>query len=94
VNELVLYVDYLKKEMDKSIDNMNKKQVKYFETFKQNLLDGIEYYHNLVPAIYTTAENFADDLSEKMHSELNQLKDRIAEFELKMTAPTPIPVIA
>ncbi len=70
VNELQMYVDYLKKEVDKKIDSLNEKQVKYFSTFKTNLLEGIEYYKNLIPKM--TEE--AAELKAKMHDELERLK--------------------
>jgi len=89
VNELVLYVDYLKKEIDKSLDNMNKKQVKYLDTFKSNLLQGIDYYHNLVPAIYESAGEKAHELTEKMRFELDELQEKIKNFEILVQVPVP-----
>lgn len=43
VNELQLYVDYLIKELTTNLTELNAKKVKYYENFKQNLLDGIDY---------------------------------------------------
>ena len=47
VKELSLYVDYLKKEVEKSIDQINTKQERYLKTFQQNLLAGIAYYQQI-----------------------------------------------
>jgi hypothetical protein len=44
VNELNLYVDYLKKQVAEAASVINEKQIKYFEKFRTNLLKGIEYY--------------------------------------------------
>lgn len=47
INELELYIDYLKKEFDKFLDGISTKKLSYFESFKKNLSDGIEYYESL-----------------------------------------------
>ena len=47
INELKLYVDYLKKEIDDFSETAVKSQTKKWNTFKSNLLIGIEYYKNL-----------------------------------------------
>lgn len=70
INELKMYVDYLKKEIDKNSDSLNEKQSKYFSSFKANLLQGIEYYKNLLPKM--TEE--ADEIKMKMKEEIEALK--------------------
>ncbi len=55
IKELKLNVDFLRDEMDKfSLQLSNRKQ-KYFDTFKENLFNGIEYYQNL-PEKYSKGE--------------------------------------
>lgn len=45
IKELAMYVDYLKKEIKEClIEEINERKIKYFTTFKENLLSGIEYY--------------------------------------------------
>jgi hypothetical protein len=51
VNELVLYVKYLQREIDQVRDDITEKQIKYFEKFRANLLEGIAYYEDLVPTL-------------------------------------------
>lgn len=51
VNELSLYVDYLKKEIDKQQAVFTDKQARYFSTFRDNLLNGIQYYRTLLPLL-------------------------------------------
>ncbi|MVT09569.1 hypothetical protein [Chitinophaga tropicalis] len=46
VNELHLYIDYLKKKLVTGV-SLPPKQVRALETFKKNLLEGIEYYKGL-----------------------------------------------
>jgi hypothetical protein len=47
VNELKLYIDYLKKQVAKASPSISAKEAAYFAEFKQNLLSGIEYYRDL-----------------------------------------------
>ncbi len=47
INELNMYVDHYKKKLESSL-SLNPKQVKQLQVFKKNLLDGIDYYNNLV----------------------------------------------
>jgi hypothetical protein len=50
INELQLYVDYLKRQLAESGNMISEKQKKYFAKFKTNLLSGIEYYKTLLPS--------------------------------------------
>lgn len=47
VNELKLYVDYLKQELDHATD-ITAAQIKKWQLFKSNLLEGIAYYQGLL----------------------------------------------
>lgn len=47
IKELKMYVDYLKNKIDEASYPFSDKQIKYFETFQNNLNDGIEYYKKL-----------------------------------------------
>ena len=47
INELVLYIQYLKKDIDKSALTLNQNTFRYLNSFKTNLLSGIEYYKEL-----------------------------------------------
>lgn len=51
VNELKLYVDYLRVEVKNAIKANMQKQSSYFTTFKENLMKSIEYYMNLMPCL-------------------------------------------
>ncbi len=66
VNELHLYVDYLKKEIDRNFHAWTARQEKQYNSFKENLFKGIEYYQSLIPAMKTEAATFL----EKMKMEL------------------------
>lgn len=51
INELNLYVDYLKKDIERHAAVLNDKKAKYFSKFRDNLLEGIRYYKKLIPEI-------------------------------------------
>lgn len=84
VNELKLYVDYLKREFDEVKNSATDKQRRYVESFKANLLNGIGYYEELAPQIYAQAMEQVD----RFKSELGQYAARIRAMVL------PEPVLA
>ncbi len=47
MKELKMYIDYLKNKIDEASFPFSDKQIKYFETFQNNLNSGIEYYKKL-----------------------------------------------
>ena len=47
VNELKMYVDYLKNEIEEYSESFTNAQTKKWKTFKSNLLEGVSYYENL-----------------------------------------------
>jgi len=49
INELNLYIDYLSREISGCIDSMNDKKAKYFQSFSDQLQQGINYYKQLIP---------------------------------------------
>ncbi|WP_316818989.1 hypothetical protein [Pedobacter nyackensis] len=51
INELNLYVDYLKKDIALQLDELSTKKAKYFTKFKEQLLQGIAYYQELIPEL-------------------------------------------
>lgn len=56
VNELEMYMDYLKKEINNCGGIFNKKQARYFKNFKISLFEGINYYKDLFSSFYSEAE--------------------------------------
>lgn len=52
IKELGMYIDYLNKELNNCApEDINERKVKYFTSFKDNLLSGIEYYRTLLPKL-------------------------------------------
>ena len=78
IKELGMYIDYLNKEIEESIQTLNSKRVKYFEGFKANLTSGIEYYETLVGEM--KAES--DIIKIKFSEELSQFKEIVKQIKL------------
>ncbi|MES2395561.1 MAG: hypothetical protein V4549_06140 [Bacteroidota bacterium] len=76
INELKMYIDYLKAEVDKNFNSLTDKQTKYFSSFKSNLLQGIEYYKQLIPNMANEAEEFKN----KMADEIETMKNNLTNF--------------
>jgi hypothetical protein len=66
INELQLYIDYLKKKVSELIENPAEKQHSYLVKFRANLLAGLSYYRNI-----------ANLLPEKFYAELNNLEEEL-----------------
>jgi len=66
VKELKLYVDYLKAKISETSLPLSEKQLKYFQTFQQNLQEGIEYYKNLYSDFETKLEVLKDDILKEL----------------------------
>lgn len=71
MNELELYINYLKKELSEI--NMNPKKSKYFQSFKANLLEGIEYYKKLVPSLGKETEQHIASMKEELRKAVETL---------------------
>ena len=59
INEIKLYIGYLKKDVETSIRDLTDKKVKQLEKFKAQLLKGIEYYEALIPELIYYQKNIA-----------------------------------
>jgi hypothetical protein len=75
VNELMLYTDYLKNEI-KNSTILNISQTRYFQKFKANLLNGIEYYRTQLPLIRYEQEKNIKEMFQHLF-EIKQSLERI-----------------
>ena len=73
VKELSLYIDYLQKKMEEKTEAITTQSEEFFNTFRTNLLDGIEYYKRLVPEIFEETES----VREKMMEEFEILEQKL-----------------
>ncbi len=80
VNELKMYIDYLKKDILKNLTTLNEKKKNYFYNFKSNLLEGIDYYLRLVSSI-TESDEFKKIMTEELKILKAELIFSTKEFE-------------
>jgi hypothetical protein len=76
VNELNLYVEYLKKDVSKHLQDMSDKKAKYVSKFKEQLQVGIDYYKQLVPKITNQTEVYR----KKMLNELKEIEEQLQQL--------------
>jgi hypothetical protein len=81
VRELMLYIDYLGKEIDQCSRGIEKRAAKYFGQFRDNLLCGIEHYRQV-------AERLAGQQKADFLSALQTLQEVINRMPLE-----PVPAI-
>jgi hypothetical protein len=62
VNELDLYVSYLKKEIEKNCANITTAKTRQLKTFRENLLKGINYYQNITQYFKKESEKYIVDM--------------------------------
>ena len=74
INELALYVDYLKKEIQNQREAITVRKNKYFNSFRENLLKGIQYYKGLIPEM----KQFAKGQLDAFENELRQFETDIS----------------
>jgi hypothetical protein len=78
INELRLYIDYLKKNISLSLHDVNLKRLKYFKNFKQQLQFGINYYRDIIPSIL----NKKEDMANKFKSDLLEIEKSLHSLEV------------
>ncbi len=82
-NELALYIDYLKKEIEKCGDALTQKQRNFFRTFSANLQSGIAYYTGLIPEFARDTRQLADEFMAQLKTASDTL--------LEMSEPAVLP---
>ena len=83
VNELRLYIDYLKEKIDTGIAR-TPKQEKYLQTFKANLLSGIAYYKELAAHLKNESKMYIAQMQEELQQAFNSLNvDRVCELQIR-----------
>ncbi|HTM93790.1 MAG TPA: hypothetical protein VL095_15315, partial [Flavisolibacter sp.] len=60
INELNLYIDYLKRQLKESASALSEKQIRYFQKFKTNLLNGIAFYKTILATIGNAAKTLEE----------------------------------
>ena len=89
VKELSLYIDYFKEKIEEATRPFSDKQIKYFETFRKNMNDGIEYYKDLFSDVKLKFENTKSNLLD----DLKVLEEELGRISLELFAefqPEPV----
>jgi hypothetical protein len=60
INELKLYVDYLKNQLKECASSLSEKQIRYFQKFKANLLNGIAFYKTILLSISNASKTLEE----------------------------------
>lgn len=66
MNELNLYVNYIKKDLNGQLNDLNTKKTKYFEKFTEQLLSGINYYRGLIPALKLGTHGAVEEMQQQL----------------------------
>src|SRR5690606_40115653 len=82
-NELLLYIDYLKKEIEKHQPDFTEKRSAHYQTFRDNLLGGIAYYRSILPAMQQYAQTNIDD----MKTAMADAEQALLQLVFKMKTP-------
>ena len=80
VTELELYVEYLRDEMQRNAIGLIERNNRYFDDFRQNLNDGIEYYRTL-------AQQFRQRKRQDFLKDLDELKAQLEELLTETIGP-------
>jgi len=89
IKELGMYLDYLKKDISKSLECMNEQKIKYFTEFKNNLLDGIEYYRKLFPQMTEESLEYRTQTLNELEACHQRLLGIMEEFSPAFKATIP-----
>lgn len=82
INELNLYVDYLKKDLADHLQELNAKKTKYFEKFTAQLFNGINYYKQLIPELKLSTELAVQEIQ----SQLDKAEEKLKVITKDLTA--------
>jgi hypothetical protein len=75
INELKMYMDYLKNEINEFSEQSTTPQIKKLKAFKNNLNEGIEYYQSLM-----ASNTWFEESKQKIENQLKQYKKELFEL--------------
>ncbi len=74
IKEIKIYMDYLKNKIDECKDEFTPPQIKYFNTFKSNMQDGIIYYKEM----FSKGDELLENMRDKVLEDLSFYKKELA----------------
>lgn len=88
INELNLYLDYLKKDMGNQLEEFTTKKLKYFEKFSAQLLEGINYYRNMIPELIAQT----NQAGQEIYQQLVIAEEKLGNLTGKLHLADPEPI--
>jgi len=79
ISELKMYLSYFKTEVSKVSETATSIELKYIQGFKDNLLDGISYYDELIPKLVNETHKYRDKMTLELHDLKSDLQDLVAQ---------------
>lgn len=79
INELFIYINYLKELLLDEADNMNSKREKYFLSFYDQLVSGIKYYREIVQPCNGFSEQAKADFNDHLDQAESELETLFKE---------------
>ncbi len=76
VNEIKLYIEYLRKDAETNIREITVKKAKQLEKFKEQLIIGINYYKDLLPDLMSMSKALDSSVQDELER-LRMLVDQI-----------------
>jgi hypothetical protein len=82
VKELKMYIDYLKNEISEATADLTAGQIKKWNAFKNNMIEGIGYYQTMF-----ASSHFLEDKIAEIQNQLELYKARIVEIKVPELVP-------
>lgn len=82
VKELKLYLDYLEKKIERSVNDFSTQTETYLNTFRENLIEGIDYYKKMIIHFIEESDlsDESDETKEKILLTIYELEQRLISF--------------
>ena len=81
INELHIYIEFLKNKFENAKANMSKKEEKYFLTFTNNMKEGVMYYQDLFNNVANTFKDIKQSVLNDLDNSLSILQNIHIEIE-------------
>ena len=82
VKELKMYIDYLKNEISETTADLTAGQIKKWNAFKNNMMEGIEYYQEMF-----ASSHFLEDRITEIQNQLESYKSKIVAIQIPELVP-------
>ena len=84
LNELAMYIEYWADDLQDSLKTLDKRKRAYLVEFKDNLMDGIAYYKDLIPMIKTETEQYRELMMTELMALSEQLETIFTGYEKEL----------